>query len=461
MKDGRKKITGLEGLRKWLKWLWSFGSVAADNRSGPNNPDLPKTFKEEVAERIEHQEKLKKSFTRDSKILMIGWELPPHNSGGLGVACYELCESLARDCKAKITFVLPYNAKIDAPFMKMKYCNAADFDKFTKKTASPYPDHAVSKKAADKLENDLLSQVQKYAEQIGEAVKGEEFDVIHAHDWLSFAAGIMAKKITGKPLVVHVHSTEFDRAGGDFVYQKIADIEKKGMEEADEIIAVSDFTKSKIIKHYGINPEKIKVVHNGISYRKNEVSSSDVSALKRAGKKIVLFVGRITIQKGPDYFLEAASKVAKIVDEAVFIVVGAGDMERQIIEKAAELGLSDKVFFTGFVSGQEKNSLYRSADLYVMPSVSEPFGIVALESMVNRTPILISKQSGVSETVKHALKVDFWDTDEMANKIAAVLRYKSLRSTLGKKGFKEAQEVTWKNAAERCVGIYNNLLNND
>lgn len=452
MTGGKNHKGALAGIKKWLNWLWN--SSEKVEKEG--------LIEESAAPKPSANVAVKHTKRNGPKILMIGWELPPHNSGGLGVACWDLCEALVEDFKTDITFVLPYDAMIKSPFMKIKNCDSINFGKIAKnfnpKNAYSYPKRGLPKAEAENLEDDLVAQVERYAKEINSAIGSESFDVIHAHDWLSFKAGIKAREILGKPLVVHIHSTEFDRAGGDFIYQKVSDIEREGLEKADKIIAVSQFTKDKIVKHYQINPDKIEVVHNGVSYRRSEVSPSDVSALKRAGKKIVLFVGRMTIQKGPDYFIKAASKVSEVMDEAVFIMVGTGDMEKQMIEQAAELGLSDKVFFTGFVSGDEKNSLYKSADLYVMPSVSEPFGIVALESLINRTPILISKQSGVSEAVKHALKVDFWDTDEMANKIVAVLKYGSLRNTLQKKGAQEVKHITWDAAAEKCNNIYSGII---
>lgn len=452
MIGGDKIHQGVTGIRKWLNWLWH----SSEKIEEPKTPQI----KANKPSASNHQITKEKS---GPKILMIGWELPPHNSGGLGVACYDLCESLSEDYHSQIVFTLPYKADIQAPFMKIKYCDAINFGKISKKfnlnSSYAYPKRNVPQNMVVDFENDLVSQVGRYAQQIESAIQGEDFDIIHAHDWLSFKAGIAAKEMSGKPLIAHVHSTEFDRAGGDFIYERVSEIEREGMEKADKVVTVSQFTKDKIIKHYKINPDKIEVVHNGVSYKRSEVSPSDISALKKAGKKIVLFVGRMTIQKGPDYFLKAARKVASVMDDAVFVMVGAGDMERQIIDQAAGLGLSDKVFFTGFVTGEEKNSLYKSADLYVMPSVSEPFGIVALESLINRTPILISRQSGVSEAVRHALKVDFWDTDEMANKIVAVLKYRSLRTTLRNKGSEEVKNITWSAAAEKCVKIYSKVNN--
>ena len=299
----------------------------------------------------------------------------------------------------------------------------------------------------------LFEEVYKYSEVAKDIALSEDFDIIHCHDWMTFQAGINAKKIKNKPLVVHVHSTEFDRTGGNGVNQHVYDIERYGMEYADFVIAVSNFTKNKIIKHYGINPEKIGVVHNAI-----ELKDDAVFEIKKY-EKVVLFLGRITLQKGPDYFLYAAKKVLDYDPDVKFIIVGSGDMERFIIEKAAELGISKNVLFAGFLQGNEVSKAYKMADLYVMPSVSEPFGITALESIRNGTPVLMSKQSGVSEVIKHCLKADFWDVDDIANKILAALHYKALHQTLKEHGSLEIKKFNWDEPAKKCINIYNKLIN--
>ncbi len=289
--------------------------------------------------------------------------------------------------------------------------------------------------------------------------KKETFDIIHVHDWLSFPAGIIAKNASGKPLVCQIHATEFDRSPhcpNPVVYA----IEKIGMEKADAVIAVSNYTKNKIIENYGIDGSKIRVVHNAIDlecFNQALQSPNQLFDLKKSGKKIVLFVGRITLQKGPDYFLRAAQKVLAYNHNVIFIVAGSGDMEHQIIEEAANLGISDKFLFAGFLQGEDLKKVYLAADLFVMPSVSEPFGLTALESVSLGTPVLVSKQSGVSEVIKNCLKVDFWDTDEIANKILACLSYKGLGDTLQEESFKEMDKLSWEKSAQKCVDIYNSL----
>ena len=308
--------------------------------------------------------------------------------------------------------------------------------------------------------SDFFNEVLRYGHNAQKIAKKENFDIIHAHDWLSFPAGIAAKNISGKPLVVHIHATEFDRTGSNpnpVVYA----IEKIGMEKADAVVAVSQFTKNKIIENYGIVPEKIKVVHNAINpnyFDQDTGSPNTLLDLKKAGKKIVLFVGRITLQKGPDYLVRAAQKVLQFNPNVVFIMAGSGDMTRQIIEMAANMGIADKFLFAGFLQGNDLKKAYAAADLFVLPSVSEPFGLVALESLTLKTPILVSKQSGIAEIIQNALKVDFWDVDEIANKILACLTYQGLGATLQEESHKELKKVSWEKSAQKCVEIYNSLL---
>ncbi|MFI5206007.1 MAG: glycosyltransferase family 4 protein, partial [Candidatus Paceibacterales bacterium] len=285
-----------------------------------------------------------------------------------------------------------------------------------------------------------------------------DFDVIHAHDWLSFLAGIRAHRISGKPLVVQIHSTEFDRTGNTTGNYEVFTIEKNGMELADSVIAVSNFTKNVITDKYGISPNKVHVVHNGIAKPGHSPFENDVLELKKHNR-IVLFVGRLTLQKGPDYFLKAAKKVLEYESNVVFLMVGDGDMKEQLIREAVHAGISDKVIFTGFLRDSELKKIYKSADLFVMPSVSEPFGIAGLESAINGTPVLLSKQSGISEILTHALKVDFWDIDEMTNKILAVLQHPPLKHTLKKHTLMESHLHTWHKAAKKVKNIYNSVIN--
>ena len=277
----------------------------------------------------------------------------------------------------------------------------------------------------------------------------KRFDVIHAHDWMTYPAGMALARITGKPLVTHIHSTEFDRSG-EHVNQGVYDIERRGMHAAIRVVAVSQLTKNIVAQRYAVEPDKIDVCYNGIESNGGPAPGTEVAAKDR----IVLFLGRITMQKGPEYFVAAAKKVLEKIPDVKFFVAGSGDMARRMIEQAAELGIGHKILFTGFLRGKDVERIFRMADLYVMPSVSEPFGIAPLEAISQGTPALISKQSGVSEVLSHALKVDFWDVDEMANKIIAILRHPPLSATLKQHGPMELRKLTWEGAARKCVEAY-------
>ncbi len=296
---------------------------------------------------------------------------------------------------------------------------------------------------------DLIAESERYARLVVALARNEEFDVVHAHDWLTFPAGQALSRVTGKPLVVHVHSTEFDRSG-DNVNQRVYDIERRGMMAAMRIIAVSELTKSICTRRFGIPSDRIDVVYNGI----DADHQAPVGASIQSKDKIVLFLGRITMQKGPEYFIGAARRVLEKVPNAKFIMAGSGDMELRMIELAAHYGIGHRVLFTGFLRGGDVDRIYQMADCYVMPSVSEPFGIAPLEAMRNDVPVIISKQSGVSEVLTHALKVDFWDIDEMANKIVAVLRHPPLSQTLREHGNLEIKKLTWEGAAKACESTY-------
>ncbi len=298
--------------------------------------------------------------------------------------------------------------------------------------------------------SDLFGDAQKYARLVAAMGMTERFDVIHAHDWLTYPAGLMLKAITGKPLVCHIHATEFDRSG-EHINQGVYDIERAGMSGADRVIAVSRLTKAIVNERYSVPNEQIDVVYNGVEQHGIE-PHADAAIEKQ--DRIVLFLGRITMQKGPEYFIEAAKKVLEKEDHVKFVVAGSGDMAVRMIEHAAAIGIGHKVLFTGFLRGRDVDRVYRMADCYVMPSVSEPFGIAPLEAMRNDVPVIVSKQSGVSEVLTHALKVDFWDIEEMANKIVAVLRYPPLGQTLREQGRFELRGLNWDGAAEKCVKVY-------
>lgn len=297
---------------------------------------------------------------------------------------------------------------------------------------------------------DLFGDAQRYAGLVAALGVHERFDVIHAHDWLTYPAGLALRALTGKPLVVHIHATEFDRSG-DHVNQQVYNIERAGLNGADRVIAVSRLTKSIVHRRYGVPENRIDVVYNGVD--QDSVQPKRGMAIER-DEKIVLFLGRITMQKGPEYFIRAAKRVLEKEDKVKFVVAGSGDMAVRMIEEAADLGIGHKVLFTGFLRGRDVDRVFRMADCYVMPSVSEPFGIAPLEAMRNDVPVIVSRQSGVSEVLTHCLKVDFWDTDDMANKIVAVLRYPPLSQTLREQGRFELRGLGWDGAAEKTVRSY-------
>ena len=425
------------------------------------------------------------------RIFMLGWEFPPFISGGLGTACYGLTKAMDQ-LGMEVTFVLPRMVEsgyaTHVKLLSPSSCTSATSFKFSElknvrfhainSALEPYstPDayrqrieetlrqkqkmHGSTISAASQLiagddySKDMYTEVYRYAAVAAELAKDEQFDIIHAHDWMTYPAGIAVAAISEKPLIVHVHSTEFDRSG-EHVNQIIYDIEREGMERADKVIAVSHFTRSTVISRYGISGEKVEVVHNGVEHNGNwSLAETGINT----NEKIVLFLGRITMQKGPEYFLQAAKKVLEMMDDVKFVMVGSGDMMYRSIEMAAELGIGHKVLFTGFLRGEDVQKIYKMADLYVMPSVSEPFGIAPLEALNNDVPVIISKQSGVSEVLTHALKVDFWDTTEIANMIIAVLKYPPLQETLANHGNFEVRKLRWKDAAAKCIRIYEETL---
>lgn len=402
------------------------------------------------------------------KALIFGWEFPPYNVGGLGVACKGLTYALC-GLGVEIIFVLPKRMDVSADCMKIVFadsvkmkCTAINSLLLAYDTLDSYDESYRNNPFAAKYGRNLFEEVILYGLKAYHIVKNEKFDIIHAHDWLTIPAALLAKKMTGKPLVLHMHATEFDRSGDNGANSRVYDIEKKGMDAADIIIAVSNFTKNKIIKYYGIDPRKIRVVHNAAEDVSQTLGDNslleDIYRLKSIGKKIVLYLGRITLQKGPDYFVRTAKIVLDHDPDVVFIVAGSGDMEHKMIELAAELGITGNMIFTGFLREEKTVKVYRAADLYVMPSVSEPFGITALEAMKYNTPILVSKQSGVSEVITHALKVDFWDIKEMANKIIAVLEHRALSETLKENGWHDLDKISWKNSAQATLNVYKELV---
>jgi glycosyltransferase involved in cell wall biosynthesis len=299
----------------------------------------------------------------------------------------------------------------------------------------------------------MVQEVHRYARLAAEIATVEQFDVVHAHDWMTYPAGIAVMKASGKPLVVHVHSTEFDRSG-EHVNQMIYNIERQGMHAATKVIAVSNYTKNIIVSRYGAPPEKVEVVYNGVESNNGHYRQS----MPEKTDKIVLFLGRITMQKGPEYFLAAAKKVLQNMSNVKFVMAGDGDMLHRTIELAAAMEIGHKVVFTKFLRGRDVDRMYQMADLYVMPSVSEPFGIAPLEALRHEVPVLISKQSGIAEVLRHALKVDFWDINQMADKIIAVLRRPPLAATLRNNGCAEAHGFRWEDSAAKVKRVYEQLL---
>lgn len=301
---------------------------------------------------------------------------------------------------------------------------------------------------------DLFGDAERYARLCVALAVHEDFDVIHAHDWLTYPAGAAVARVTGKPLLVHVHSTEYDRSG-DNINRACYEIERAGMHAADRVLAVSQLTRSICVDKYGVPEEKIDVVYNGID-RTDQQPPNGTEI--EPNDKIVLFLGRITMQKGPEYFIAAAKRVLEKMDNVKFIVAGSGDMALRMVELAAAMGIGHKVLFTGFLRGKDVDRVFRLADCYVMPSVSEPFGLAALEAIHHDVPVILSKTAGAAEVLTHVLKVDFWDTDEMANKIVAVLRHPPLSQTLREHGRIELRRLTWSGAAEKCVASYQAAL---
>lgn len=390
------------------------------------------------------------------KVLMFGWELPPYNSGGLGEACLGLSKALAEK-GVDVTFVMPKSQDVYIEGVKIVFADISkeDFSIGTSYTSSSEWARLFSK---HEIPPDFVNGALSFANSIKRLVRKYEADIIHAHDWMTYPAAITAKNMTGKPMVAHIHSTEFDRTGGNFPNKTIYNIEKSGLIAADKVLPVGAFMADVLVKKYAVNLDKIQVVYNGIDKRNEKIYPEALNTFKKLGHKIVLFLGRITLQKGPEYFINAAQKVLRYYPKALFVVTGSGEMLPFMLQETARLGILDKFIFTGFLRGIDKDRIFQSADLFVMPSVSEPFGITALEAVANGTPILISKQSGVAEVFKNALKADFWDVDELANKIIMTLRHKPLYQDLSREGYKEVEGLNWSKSADKVIEVYKGLI---
>ncbi len=395
------------------------------------------------------------------RVLMYGWEFPPKNKGGLGVACKGIVDGLLNH-NVDIHLVLPNSESSNHGQLQITSTSEKIFSKtYIHSSLEPYSStnspkvsqtfHKVNESKEIYSQN-LFEEVEKYKHSAGSLAKKVKHDVIHAHDWMTYPAAIKAKEHSGKPLVTHIHATEIDRCGKN-PNPLIHEIEKLGFEHADKIIAVSEFTKKKIIEHYKIPAEKIEVVHNSII--KEFQDHQRTAYLKN--KKNVLFLGRITMQKGPEYFIKAASRVLEIEPTVNFIMAGDGDMLGQMVTLSHELKIQDNIIFTGFLRGNDIDKAFQSADVFVMPSVSEPFGLVALEAIHNGTPVIMSKQSGVAETIPNSLKVDFWDTDEIANQILMTLKYQALSNELTKMSKHDLNRLSWHGQTKKIKDIYHTI----
>ena len=425
---------------------------------------------------------------------MFGWEFPPHIAGGLGTACYGLTRGLARN-GVEVIFVVP-KAYGDEDQRFIRVVNASDVDavyrsgdadsdiwrhvKFMEINSNMVPyispeqweeERSRSEKVgtvhhdgdvwrerytfSGKYGANLLEEVARYAvvaRQVAIELEGQ-FDVIHAHDWLTYYAGIAAKEVSGKPLVVHMHATEFDRSGENINTQTYA-IERGGMEAADLVMAVSNLTRNIVINKYGIPAEKVMTVHNAVRFAEGNQEEEE----RGVKDKIVTFLGRITYQKGPDYFVEAAAKVLKRTKNVRFVMAGSGDMMNHVIRRVARLGIADKFHFTGFLKGADVQKMFALSDVYVMPSVSEPFGISPLEARKSNVPTIISKQSGVAEVLDYAVKVDYWDVDAMADAIYGLVTYPALGELFARKGLEEVTGLKWNNAAAKIKEGYERVI---
>ncbi|ATA68184.1 glycosyltransferase family 4 protein [Capnocytophaga cynodegmi] len=425
------------------------------------------------------------------KVLMFGWEFPPHISGGLGTACYGIAKGLAKH-NVNVLFVMP-KAGGDEDSSVAQIINASDvemlqnmenIEEFWKNinfmeigsNLVPYLDPETFAREREaylktgenketisfrnkfqfsgKYGANLMEEVYRYALVAGTVAKNHQFDVIHAHDWLTYSAGIVAKKLSGKPLVVHVHATEYDRGGEHNRNTLVYDIEKRGMEAADIVVTVSNWTRNIVVEKYGINPEKVITVHNAVDFSA-ETTEKEERGVK---EKIVTFLGRITLQKGPEYFVEAAAKVLKRTPNVRFVMAGSGEKMNPLVRRVAQLGIGTKFHFTGFLKGGEVQRMFRYSDVYVMPSVSEPFGISPLEAMRSGVPTIISKQSGVAEVLDHAIKVDYWDIDALADAIHGILSYPTLAEYMSREGYDEVNQLKWENASLKLKTIYEKLV---
>ncbi|MDR0834818.1 MAG: glycosyltransferase [Candidatus Symbiothrix sp.] len=417
------------------------------------------------------------------KALMYGWEFPPHILGGLGTASYGLTKGMALQPDMDITFVMPKPwGDEDRSFLQLiGMCNTpvayrdvtwdvvnerlgkfmdtqlyfdlrnhiyADFNYLN-------PNDLGCIGFSGRYPDNLLQEINNYSVVAGVIARTIPCDVIHSHDWLTYPAGIHTKMITGKPLVVHVHATDFDRSRGN-VNPTVYGIEKDGMDHADHIITVSNLTRNTVIEKYHQDPRKVTTVHNAVEPMNPAIAA--IQSKKGTKDKVVTFLGRITMQKGPEYFVEAAARVLSKTKNVRFVMAGNGDMMNQMIRLAAQRGISDRFHFTGFMKGTQVYEVLKSSDVYVMPSVSEPFGISPLEAMQCGVPTIISKQSGCAEILEKAIKTDYWDIDAMADAMYSIITYPAMYDYLKVEGKDEVDQITWEKAGWKVRTIYDQLV---
>ncbi len=397
------------------------------------------------------------------KVLMLGWELPPHNSGGLGVACYQLSKALAA-CGVELDFILPYNAPHDIGFMKVTPAMPVTAERIANLGGAydSYCYHCESEACEHTYPKDLRGQQQRYTDFVEQYLEKTNPDIIHAHDWLTFEAAMRAKQKTRKPLIAHVHATEFDRSGEHRGNPLVQDIEYNALHMADRVVAVSQVTKDIIVREYGVPADKIEVAYNSIDpddFADVAFAGSYVylDEMKKRGYKVVVSLGRLTVQKGLRYLIEAARRVQDVNEKVLFLIAGDGELRDELLQQAADLGVARNVIFTGFLRGQRWRDAYAIGDMFVMPSVSEPFGLTALEAAGTGNAVLLSKQCGAGEVLRSVLKFDFWDTEKLANYILAVAQEPVLQQALVDNVRHEFGRMSWSETATKLQATYHHL----
>ena len=413
---------------------------------------------------------------------MFGWEFPPHILGGLGTASYGLTKGMYDNGDMDITFVIPKPwgdeersfarivgancvpvawRDVSYDYVQSRIGNVMDPQLYFDLRDHIYADFNYMGtndlgciEFSGRYPDNLLEEINNYSIMAGVIARTVDFDVIHSHDWLTYPAGIHAKQVTGKPLVIHVHATDFDRSRGN-VNPTVFAIEKDGMNNADHIITVSNLTRQTVIEKYGINPDKVTTVHNAVEPLSEEIRSIK---MQKGKDKVVTFLGRITMQKGPEYFVEAASRVLAKTHNVRFVMAGSGDMMEKMIRLAADRDIADRYHFTGFLKGRQVYEMLAASDVYIMPSVSEPFGISPLEAMQMGVPSIISKQSGCAEILENVIKVDYWDINALADSIYAIIKYPALYNHLRDKGLAEIDTIQWKKAGAKVIDIYHKVI---